>query len=200
MAQLFAELTEPLQQFIREQKMFFVGSAPLSGDGLINISPKAAESFRILDTKTVAYLDLTGSGVESIAHLRENGRFVVMFCSFDRSPKILRLHGTGEVIDRSHPDWLELKSQFADVWAARAIIRLGISRIADSCGWTVPMYSFEGTRSQYPDYMKQLDDDGLLEIQLQHCQSSIDGLPALEEQTIRAGHARLDGRSSGPDE
>lgn len=186
MAKLFEELTEQLQQFILDQKMFFVGSAPLSGDGLINISPKGADSFRILDSKTVAYLDLTGSGVESIAHIRENGRFVILFCSFDKTPRILRLHGNGEVIDRSSSEWPEMASLFTDLRPARAVIRLSINRVADSCGWTVPMYSFEGPRSQYPDYMKQLDDEGLTEFQLEHCQSSLDGLPALDEKTIRA--------------
>lgn len=190
MAKLYEELTEPLQQFIRDQKMFFVGSAPLSGDGLINISPKAADAFRILDSKTVAYLDLIGSGVESIAHIRENGRFVILFCSFDKSPKILRLHGTGQVIDQSHSEWPKLSSLFEDLRPARAIIRVSISRVTDSCGWTVPMYSFEGTRRQYPDYMNQIGDEELFEYQLEHNQSSIDGLPALDESTLRTASRR----------
>ena len=188
MAKLYEELTEPLQQFILDQKMFFVGSAPLSGEGLLNISPKGTEAFRILNSKTVAYLDLIGSGVESIAHIRENGRFVILFCSFDKSPKILRLHGTGEVIDQSHSEWPELSSMFDDLRPARAIIRLSISRVTDSCGWTVPMYSFKGTRRQYPDYMKQIGDEELIEFQLEHNQSSINGLPALDESTLRTAN------------
>ena len=142
MGKIYEELEPRLQDFIMAQKMFFVGSAPLGGDGLINISPKGLDTFRILDNKTVAYLDLTGSGIESIAHIKENGRFVIMFCSFDEKPLILRLHGTAQVIENSDNDWPSLAEKFSIMDGARAIIKLDIQRIADSCGWGVPKYDY----------------------------------------------------------
>ena len=184
MAKVYEELDERLQDFIRKQKMFFVASAPLSGDGLVNVSPKGLNESCILDEKTVAYLDLLGSGVESVAHIKENGRFVIMFCWFDSTPKILRLHGRGQVIEQSDPEWNDLASHFEITKAARAIIKLSIERVADSCGWGVPMYDFKGHRAQYDDYMAQTDDDGLRQLQENHCLKSLDGLPALDRPTV----------------
>jgi hypothetical protein len=183
MGKTYEELDERLQRFILGQKMFFVASAPRSDDGLVNISPKGFDTLRILDSKTVAYLDLTGSGVESIAHIKENGRFVVMFCSFDKTPLILRLHGRGQVIERSDVEWATLQPLFPEVRAARAIIKLSIDRVADSCGWGVPMYEFAGTRDQYSNYMDQLDDEGLRQAQMEWNEASINGLPGLKNLT-----------------
>jgi hypothetical protein len=142
------------------------------------------DTLRILDSKTVAYLDLTGSGVESIAHIKENGRFVMMFCSFDKNPLILRLHGRGSVIERSDAEWTHLESKFSDFRTARAIIKLSIHRIADSCGWGVPMYEFTGTRDQYFKYADQLDEDGLRKAQLECNMTSIDRLAGLKQPSI----------------
>ncbi len=184
MGKIYEELDDRLQRFILDQKMFFVGSAPRSDCGLINISPKGLDSLRILDSKTVAYLDLTGSGVESIAHIKENGRFVMMFCSYDKMPLIPRLHGRGRVIERSDVEWAALQSHFPDLRAARAIIRLSIHRIADSCGWAVPMYDFKGNRDQYSKYVDKLDDEGMRELQLEYNMASIDELPGLKEPSL----------------
>ena len=184
MAKLYDQLDERLQRFILDQKMFFVASAPLSGEGRVNLSPKGFDSFRILDPKTVAYLDYTGSGVESIAHLKENGRFVIMFCSFDKAPVILRLHGRGSVIERSDPDWSDLSPKFPDSRMARAIIKLSIERICDSCGWGVPMYEFKGERDQYANYDAQLDDEGLKQDQLKWNMKSLDGLWGLKATSV----------------
>ncbi len=184
MGKLYEELDDHLQRFILDQKMFFVASAPRSDDGLINVSPKGLDTLRILDSKTIAYLDLTGSGVESIAHIKENGRFVMMFCSFDKKPLILRLHGRGQVIEKSDEEWADLQAQFPDYRTARAIIKLSIQRIADSCGWGVPMYEFAGTRDQYFKYADQLDDDGLRELQLEYNFASIDELPGLSKPSV----------------
>ena len=114
MSKLYEELDEHLQRFILDQKMFFVASAPRSDDGQINVSPKGLDTLRILDSKNIAYVDLTGSGVESIAHIKENGRFVMMFCSFDKKPLILRLHGRGQVIEKSDEEWTVLQAHFPD--------------------------------------------------------------------------------------
>lgn len=184
MAKLHDELDERLQRFILDQKMFFVASAPLSGDGRINLSPKGFDSLRILDSKTIAYLDYTGSGVESIAHIKENGRFVIMFCSCDEKPLILRLHGKGSVIERSDAEWAELQPLFPDSRMARAIIKLSIERICDSCGWGVPMYEYKGGRDQYPRHEDQLDDEGLRQDQLKWNMSSMDGLPGLKKTSV----------------
>ena len=178
MGRTYEELDERLQRFMLAQKMFFVASAPSSDDGLINVSPKGFDTLRILDSTTVAYLDLTGSGVESIAHIKENGRFVIMFCSFDQAPLILRLHGRGQVIERSDAQWATLQPLFPDIREARAIIKLSIERIADSCGFGVPMYAFVGERDNYARYMNRLDDHALRAEQLQN-QQSLDGLPGL---------------------
>lgn len=181
MAKLYEKLDERLQEFILEQQMFFVASAPISEDGLVNISPKGLDTLQIIDSKTVAYLDLTGSGVESIAHIKENGRFVMMFCSYDKNPLILRLHGKGSVIEKSDAEWDSLRSKFQDFPAIRAIIKLSIERIADSCGWGVPLYEFMGTRDQYFGFADKLGEDGLRKAQLKYNMASLDGLPALDE-------------------
>src|SRR4051794_30870808 len=132
--------------------MFFVGSAPLAADGRVNVSPKGpGGSLRVLDDRTVAYLDVIGSGAETIAHLRENGRIVVMFCSFEGPPKILRLHGRGEVVLADDPRFAELVGrwqfdQLGPPEARRAVVVVHVSRIADSCGYGVPLMSYEGER------------------------------------------------------
>lgn len=184
MGKIYEELDERLCQFIVAQKMFFVGSAPRDDEGLINISPKGMESLRVLDPKTVAYLDLTGSGIESVAHIKENGRFVIMFCSFDQSPKILRLHGKASVVEPHDPEWQELRSHFPQTRMARAIIRLAVTRIADSCGWGVPIYSFVAERDQYGKYAAQIADAELRQSQLKSNMMSIDGLPGLKKPAI----------------
>jgi len=108
MATLYEELDAKLRAFIEAQHMFFISTAPLSPDGMVNCSPKGLDTLRILDNRTLAYLDLTGSGVETIAHLKENGRFVLMFCSFDNRPMTLRLHGSGEVVEVDDPEFSSL--------------------------------------------------------------------------------------------
>ena len=184
MSKVYHELDERLQRFILSQKIFFVASAPRRDDGLINISPKGLDTLRILDPKTIAYLDLTGSGVESIAHIKENGRFVMMFCSFDENPLILRLHGRGRVIEKSDTDWAILRLRFPEFWTARAIILLSIRRIADSCGWGVPMFDFKRTRDQYFNYASQISDAGLRQAQVESNLSSLDKLPGLKEPSV----------------
>jgi len=144
MGKLYESIDDSLVEFIQAQKMFFVATAPLSGDGLVNVSPKGLDSFRVLDSQTVAYADLTGSGIETVAHLKENGRIVIMFCSFDQTPKILRLHGRGDVIERSHADFAQLQSLFPEYIGLRSFIRIRCERISDSCGWGVPRYEFTG--------------------------------------------------------
>ena len=146
MAKLFDSITPQLEAWIKQQHLFFVASAPLSADGHINCSPKGLDSFRIIDEHTVAYQDLYGSGVETIAHLNENKRIVIMFCAFDGPPKIVRLHGTGEAIFETHTDFESLRQQFPARRAIRSIIRITLGRISDSCGYGVPLMDYKSDR------------------------------------------------------
>ena len=179
MGQEYNRLDEKLYKFIESQKVFFIGTAPLSGDGLVNCSPKGMDTLRILDDHTLAYLDLTGSGSETIAHLKENGRFVLMFCSFTNKPMILRLHGTGSVLESDHPEYQQLLGRFPDMRGRRTIIKLSAKRIADSCGWGVPEYEFVNERDTYSRYVDKLSDEDIRQGQIANAKS-LDGLPSLK--------------------
>src|SRR3954470_834721 len=155
MGTLFERIEDHHRDWIARQALFFVGTAPLDDDGHINVSPKGPiGSLRILDDHTVAYLDVYGSGTETIGHLRENGRIVVMLCAFDGPPRILRLHGRGEVIRYDEPRFAELLEQaaFEDLsipQARRSIVVVDVTRISDSCGYGVPLMAFEGHRDHH---------------------------------------------------
>ncbi len=180
MAKVYESINERLQEFIAEQPMFFVATAPASG-GHVNVSPKGyQDTFSVLDERTVAYLDLFGSGSETIAHLRENGRITVMFCSFARQPKILRLYGTGRVVRPDAPEWAELIVRFgADHAGTRAIVVVDVERVADSCGYSIPFMELVGERSLLDDrHGRRPPGDWRSRVQANA--ESIDGLPALE--------------------
>ena len=176
--------------WIARQPVFFVGTAPLAGDGHVNVSPKGpGGSLRVLDDRTVAYLDVIGSGAETIAHLRENGRIVLMLCSFEGPPKILRLHGRGEVVPPEEPRFAGLLEhcEFDEPdlpESRRSIVIVHLSRIADSCGYGVPLMSYEGERPHQAAWAeKKLRTGGpeaLLDYQREKNSESLDGLPALE--------------------
>jgi hypothetical protein len=172
------EITPELRSWVAEQHVFFVASAPLSGDGLVNCSPKGMDGFRVLGPREVAYLDLTGSGIETVAHLRENGRIVVMFCAFEGRPMILRLHGRGTAHEEGTPGFARLRSAFPDLEGARAIVEVAVERIADSCGWSVPSYRFEEDRDQLLRYYQQKGEDGVRAARKAN-RRSLDGLPGL---------------------
>src|SRR3954464_7006923 len=149
MGRTYEHIDEQLQGWIARQSVFFVGTAPVGDSGHINVSPKGPiGSLRVLDEHTGAYLDIVGSGAETIAHLRENGRIVVMFCAFDGPPRILRLHGRGEIVRAGDPRFAELAAGFpaqpAVAEARRAVIVVDVTRVADSCGYGVPLMRFEG--------------------------------------------------------
>ena len=152
------------------------------------MSPKGLDSLRIIDAHTVAYLDFVGSGAETIAHIRENGRVVLMMCAFEGFPKTVRLHGRGEVVEAADPEFLPLKSLFDSPLPARSIIRVQLERVSESCGFGVPLYEFKGDRTQLPAWTRRKGEEGLLEYQRQHNRCSIDGLPAL---TARPGAGSL---------
>jgi hypothetical protein len=184
MGKVYEQLTPDLVEFIEAQKMFFVATAPLAESGHVNLSPKGMDSFRVLDERTVAYLDVTGSGVETISHLKENGRIVVMFCAFDGKPLIVRLHGRGEVIEAHQNGFQELRERFPELPAMRAIIKVDVARIADSCGWTVPLYDFAGLRDYYDNYAEKKGAEGIRESQLAANMKSIDGLTGLSQPSV----------------
>ncbi len=166
--------------WIEKQKMFFVGTAPLSGDGHVNLSPKGGDSFRVLGPLEVAYLDYTGSGAETIAHLRENGRMVIMFCAFEGPPQIFRLHGKGTVHLKGTAEYEKLATQFPENPGARAIIKLDVKRVADSCGYSVPFYEYQGNREVLNNWSSKKGEDGILAYQQEKNVTSIDGLPSID--------------------
>ncbi len=190
MGKSFDRIDEHLREWISRQALFFVATAPLDGDGHVNVSPKGPiGSLRVLDDRTVAYLDVVGSGAETIAHLRENGRIVVMFCAFQGPPRILRLHGRGEVVQRADERFRGLLERFdfaepAAEQARRSVIVVEVTRIADSCGYGVPLMSFEGEREHADKWAaKRLRVGGpeaLDDYQRQKNAVSLDGLPAVE--------------------
>jgi Pyridoxamine 5'-phosphate oxidase len=179
MGKVYAVIDDRLKSFIEAQHVFFVGTAPAGSAGHVNVSPKALESLRILDPKTVAYIDYVGSGVETIAHLRENRRIVIMLCAFDGSPKIIRLHGEGSVIEPQDDAFGSMLSWFVPRFGVRSIIRVELKRISDSCGYGVPLYRYEGQRAQLADWAEHKGQDGLLDYQCEKNAASIDGLPGL---------------------
>ena len=176
MAKVFESITEELQKFIANQHMFFVGTAPLNSDGHVNLSPKGLESFRILSPHKVAYLDLTGSGNETSAHLQENGRITIMFCAFKGSPSILRLYGGGKTILPNNSEWESLYSQFPEIPGTRQIIVADIERVQTSCGMSVPLYEFQGQRDSLVKWAAKKGEEGIKEYHQQKNMVSIDGL------------------------
>lgn len=179
MAKVLDEITDELAGFIGEQKLFFVATAPRADGGLINLSPKGLDTFRVLDPHTVAYLDLTGSGIETVAHLKENGRIAFMFCAFEGRPRILRLHGSGEVLELGSAEFERLRPLFPELPGTRSIIRANVKRIADSCGWGVPLYEFEGPRDKLVRFAETLGPERIREAQRTVNAKSIEGLPGL---------------------
>jgi hypothetical protein len=190
MATVYPELDERLISFIASQPVFFVATAPClapSGDGgHVNISPKGyADTFAVIDPLTVAYLDLTGSGAETIAHLRQNGRITIMFCSFTNQPKILRIYGSGRAVLPADPDWPALAQYFrapADTgadWGKRAIIVVQADRISDSCGYAVPIMELTQERDVLTRWAERKSAGELQDYRATRNANSIDGLPAL---------------------
>lgn len=180
---LFETIDDRMAEWIGAQRMFFVATAPLAGDGHVNLSPKGLDSLRILGPREVAYADFTGSGAETIAHVRENGRIVVMFCAFEGPPRIVRLHGRGSVVVPGDPGFDALLARFPAHPPARAVIRVACQRIADSCGYGVPLLEYRGERDQLPAWVDRKGPEGLRAYRAEHNARSIDGLPALEPET-----------------
>ena len=180
MGRVLGAISDELAAFIARQHVFFVATAP-SGGGHVNVSPKGLDTFAVLDPNTVAYLDLTGSGVETIAHLREDGRITIMFCAFDGKPNVARLYGRGEVLTLGEPEADALLPRFGEYPGARSVIRVQIDRVSTSCGYGVPRLSYEGERDQLTTWAERRGPDGLVEYRDEKNAVSIDGLPGLAD-------------------
>src|ERR1043165_7840509 len=165
------------KEFIEHQKMFFVATAPLTGEGHINLSPKGLDSFRVLSPSKVAYLDIVGSGNETSAHLLENGRITIMFCAFDGPPNILRLYGQGYTVLPESDEWSSLFKLFTPQPAIRQIIVADIHKVQTSCGYSVPLYEYTGERDQMDKWATAKGESGLEVYRKEKNRVSIAGLP-----------------------
>ena len=189
MGKVYERIDGHWRDWIARQSMFFVATAPLSSDGHVNVSPKGPiGSLAVIDDHTVAYLDVIGSGAETIAHLRENGRIVVMLCAFQGPPRILRLHGRGEIVLPEDPRFAGLLGAFdfdspSIDEARRSIVMVRVTRIADSCGYGVPLMSYEGEREHHAKSsakrVRTMGAEGYREFARERNAESIDGLPAV---------------------
>ena len=179
MGKLYSNLDENLQKWIANQKIFFVATAPLSGEGHVNCSPKGLDSFRVISPNEVAYQDLTGSGIETISHLQENKRIVILFCAFEGPPKILRLYGEGEVVVQGNRKFENLESIFPKRLGTRAFIHIQLNRITDSCGYGVPLYEFKGDRETMDKWAAAKGEQGIIDYRQLKNKESIDGLKGL---------------------
>ncbi|HEY9668286.1 MAG TPA: pyridoxamine 5'-phosphate oxidase family protein [Coleofasciculaceae cyanobacterium] len=175
MAKFYSEINSSLQDFIKEQKIFFTATAPQQGR--INLSPKGIDTFCCIDSQTVAYLDLTGSGNETAAHLNENGRMTIMFCSFTEKPLILRLYGQGRVIHPRDREWQTFYPLFEALPGERQIVVLNVESAQTSCGYGVPLYEFQQQRETLIEWAAKKGEQGIKEYWDAKNLKSIDGLP-----------------------
>ncbi|WP_029136502.1 pyridoxamine 5'-phosphate oxidase family protein [Nakamurella lactea] len=170
-----------LREFIERQRMFFVATAPSGSGGRVNVSPKGiGGTFVVIDDHTVAYLDITASGAETIAHLRDNGRITLMFCAFEGPPNVVRLHGHGRFVTIYDDEFNDLAPLFAEVPGSRAVIVVDVQRISDSCGYGVPLMEYAGERELLPQHMERKGPDGRADYRRTKNSTSIDGLPAFD--------------------
>jgi len=180
MGKVVPEIDPALKAWVETQKMFFVASAPLAREGHVNCSPKGIDSLRILGPKEVVYQDLTGSGVETVAHVRENGRILIMLCAFEGPPKIVRFHGVGYYVARGTREFDQYAEHFPERPDCRAFIRVEVARISTSCGFSVPLYEYVGQRDVLDKWADAKGEEGLDEYRREKNALSIDGLPGLE--------------------
>lgn len=175
MAKFYDRITPELQNFIEAQHIFFVATAP--PDGRINLSPKGMDALRVINESEIAYIDLTGSGNETAAHLLENSRITVMLCSFTENPLILRLYGQGESIRPRDAAWQEYLSLFPEIAGTRQIVRVKVESVQTSCGYAVPFYEFSGDRQALKEWAEKKGEEGVYEYWEKKNQYSIDGFP-----------------------
>ena len=177
MAERFTTISDDVARWWEEQPLFFVATAPSGGDGHVNLSPKGLDTLRIVDPQRVAYLDLTGSGVETIAHLRDNGRVTLMACAFNGAPRISRIYGAGTVHPIGSPGFSELTSRFPEIPGARAVIDIAVDRVTTSCGYAVPLMDLVGDRDRLIEWATAKGDDELVAYRASKNATSVDDLP-----------------------
>jgi hypothetical protein len=169
-----------LADWIARQKIFFVATAPLSAEGHVNVSPKGGEAFRVLGPLEVAYQDYTGSGAETAAHVRENGRIVIMFCAFEGPPQVVRLHGRASVITPERPEFAGLVSRFPPNPGTRAIFHVRVDKVSHSCGFAVPFFEFKSPRDALDKWAAKQGPEKMAAYRQENNTRSIDGLPAFD--------------------
>src|SRR5215212_5621747 len=182
MAKFYTHLDEQLRRFIGEQKMFFTATAP--AEGRINLSPKGMDTLRCLDEGTVAYLDLTGSGNETAAHLAADGRMTIMMCSFSERPLIMRLYGRGRVVRPGDAEWDALRAHFPSLPGERQIVVLELESAQTSCGFAVPVYELKEERQMLVEWTLKKGEDGIREYRREKNRVSIDGLPTYLKEEV----------------
>ena len=183
MSKRHESITPEILTWICEQRVFFVATAPRALDGHINVSPKGGDAFRVLGPLEVVYQDFTGSGAETAAHARENGRIVVMFCAFQGPPKIVRIHGHAMLITVEDPRYGEFVELFPANPGTRAFVHIRVDRVSDSCGYSVPLYQFQSQRETLDRWASAKTPEGLKAYRATKNRQSIDGLPALLPET-----------------
>ncbi|MBE2267080.1 MAG: pyridoxamine 5'-phosphate oxidase family protein [Anaerolinea sp.] len=177
MAKFYASITPAIRAFIEEQHIFFVATAPLSAEGHINLSPKGMDTFRVLSEHQIAYLDVTGSGNETAAHITENGRITIMFCAFKGDPNIVRLYGQGRAILPGDPEWDDLIKLYPPLPGIRQIITSTIDKTQTSCGYAVPFMDYAGERETLIKWAEHKGEEGVAQYQQEKNIASLDGLP-----------------------
>ena len=203
MATVYDGIDADMAAWIERQPMFFVATAPLAADGLVNLSPKGtAGTFRVVDAHTFAYLDITGSGVETVAHLRENGRICVMFCSFYRRPTIVRQHGTGRAVLADAPGFDVELAAFGEAGASRrpylrGVIIVDVARVADSCGFAVPRMELVEERETLDRVWRTRDDERIATYHAERNATSLDGLPGLDGSAETPAATEREGKERG---
>lgn len=180
MGKVYERIDDRLCDWIAEQPMFFVATAPLSADAHVNVSPRGHDTFSVLGPHRVGWVDYTGSGVETIAHLQENGRICVMFCSFTDRPRVVRLHGCGRVAYPGDPDFADLVARHPPHPSTRAAIIVEVDRISDSCGFGVPVMTVVGERDLLARSAEKRGPEGLAAYRMERNAVSIDGLPGFQ--------------------
>ena len=185
MGKQFQRIDDSIRHWIAQQHMFFVATAPLAPDGLVNCSPKGHDTLRVVDDHTLMYLEYAGSGVETIAHLKQNSRIVIMLCAFAGPPKIFRFHGNGAVITPNQAGFRELFEQFnRNPAGIRSIIRVDVTRISDSCGYGVPFYDYVDERPSTRNYIEKNGAAKIREGMRAKNGESLDGLPGLMPEEV----------------
>lgn len=180
MGKLYDGITDSLASWIERQHVFFVATAASSAEGTVNVSPKGTEgTLVVIDSSRLAYLDLTGSGIETVAHVRENSRITLMWCAFEGPARIVRVHGSGRVVTPADDDWERLSPHFTPSRGSRAIIEITAKRVSDSCGYAVPFMDYVADRTRLDEWVEARSDEELADYRRQKNARSIDGLPGL---------------------